>query len=106
MKEALERIRIAEEKNEAARKSQEADLTQLRSEKEQALANLVEDLRTKRGQLREEHEEKLQRALAQEKTTLEQEAKAERQSFQTLYEARHEALVNEIIERVTSTYGG
>ena len=80
MKEALERIRVAEEKNAAARQSQEVDLTQLRTEKEQA--------------------------LAQEKTSLEQEAQAERQSFQKLYEERHEALVNEIIERVTSTYGG
>lgn len=106
MKEALERIRVAEEKNAAARQSQEVDLTQLRTEKEQALASLVEDLRTKRGQLREEHEQQLQQALAQEKTSLEQEAQAERQSFQKLYEERHEALVNEIIERVTSTYGG
>lgn len=105
MKEALERIRVAEEKNESAKKSQEADLAQLRTEKERALASLVEDLRTKRGQLYADEEQKLQQALADEKNSLVQEAQAERQSFQTLYEERHETLVNEIIERVTSTYG-
>lgn len=106
MKEALERISEAEKQNELAQRNLESDLEQLRSEKERSLASLVADMKEKRSQLRKKQEQDLEAKLDQEKASLVQEAETERQSFLRLYEQRHEMLVTDIIERVTSTYGG
>lgn len=106
LKEALERISAAERQNEVAQKNLSEDLEQLRHEKERSLASLVTDMKEKRSRSKREQEQDLQLKLDQEKANLEQEATIERQSFQQLYEQRHETLVSDIIERVTSTYGG
>ncbi|BCA85688.1 hypothetical protein EsVE80_12110 [Enterococcus saigonensis] len=105
MKEALDKIKAAELKNEALQKKLQKDLQEYTEQKETELRLLQDSLKTKRQQKTDAAEKIAKAALKSEKETLLAAAKEEEATFTALYKERHEKVATFIIERVLETYG-
>lgn len=105
MKEALDRIKGAEQANEVQQQALLQELSQLQLQKDEEVRFFVEGLKEQRNQQLKEKEANEDTVLQAEKQQLLQDAAAEKETFQKQYDTKHEALVAEIIEKVSHSYG-
>lgn len=105
MKEALDRIQAAEKANETQQQALLQELSQLQLKKDEEVRLFVEGLKEQRNQQLKEKEAAEDEVLQAENQRLLQEAATEKETFQKLYDAKHEELVAEIIEKVSRGYG-
>ncbi|MGX7162942.1 hypothetical protein [Enterococcus massiliensis] len=105
MKEALERIRQAEIENEKKYQQAAAEIKRHQQQKEQELQELTAALKIARIQKVNQVETEEQQQLQNEKELLLADAKQKKAAYREQYEAKHEQIVGEILERVKTTYG-
>ncbi|PAB01941.1 hypothetical protein [Enterococcus canintestini] len=105
MKEALDKIKAAEMRNDNLQTELQKELQEYAAEKEAELKLLQDGLKAKRQQESDANEKIAATALQKEKEDLLTAAKKEKATFTTLYNERHEKVATFIIERVQQTYG-
>ncbi|MFV0558355.1 MAG: hypothetical protein ACK5MW_06915 [Enterococcus sp.] len=105
LKEALERIRNAELRNEQAEKELLQTLSEFRLEKENELKQLSDSLKNQRKETLEAKEEQKQERLELQKATLLSKASEDKKNYQITYEQNHEVVVDDLLERVKQIYG-
>ncbi|MCU7358253.1 MULTISPECIES: hypothetical protein [Enterococcus] len=105
MKEALDKIKAAEMRNEELQMELQKDLQEYSAQKEAELQLLQDGLKAKRQQASDTSEKIAATALQSEKEELLAVAKKEKATFTELYKERHEKVATFIIERVQQTYG-
>ncbi|MCD1025210.1 hypothetical protein [Enterococcus sp. SMC-9] len=105
MKEALDKIKAAEMKNEDLQNDLQKELQEYAEKKEAQLQLLKDGLKASRQQQLEAAEKISETALKSEKEELLAAAKQEKATFTALYKERHEKVATFIIERVQEIYG-
>lgn len=105
MREALEKIQAAEERNEQAQKALITQLQEYERQKKQMLWTEEQANRQEIARIAEEREASEERALQAERTVLTADANALKESLEESYQKNATKLMDEIIERVKESYG-
>lgn len=105
MREALEKIRAAEERNEQAQKALITQLQEYERQKKQMLSTEEQANRQEIARIAEEREASEEQSLQAERTVLTADANALKESLEESYQKNATKLMDEIIERVKESYG-
>ncbi|KAF1306016.1 hypothetical protein IV487_12240 [Enterococcus saccharolyticus] len=105
MKEALEKVRQAEQANLDKNQQMLADIAQYKQEKEEKLTRLRQEQQTQRNQMMTNLQQKYQESLQQQQAELAKELSLEKQEFERMYQKNKVAVLEQIIEGVKQANG-
>lgn len=105
LKEALDRIKQAEEANAVRQKELKQELTRQQQAAEEELRLYIDGLKQQRNETIQQLEADQEQQLQQEKSRLVAEADQEKQTFEQQYAEKAAALTAEIIGKVRKIYG-